>query len=148
MMTIQTLKAEATRRGHFYDNKEKAMANWSKTWGLGMWWKDLWAYKEYTLGDFCMRVGNVYRRHGSYRHDDYFYKGESVSLYKFKKLLASADEPEITPEEQTYIDEQRKIYLVREREIKARRAALRSRRRIARDCDVDQTLWPSLAFSF
>ena len=79
MMTIQTLKAEATRRGHFYDNKEKAMANWSKTWGLGTWWKDRWAYKEYTLGDFCMRVGNVYHRHGSYRHDDYFYKGESVS---------------------------------------------------------------------
>lgn len=155
MMTIQSFQNEAKRRGHFVDNKDKAMANWWKTWGLGTWWKDRWAYKEYTLGKFCMRAGNVHARHGKYRHDEYFYDGESVSLYKFRKLLEASDEPEITPDEQAYIEEQHRLYVLHYTKMKAnqdaRAAAAEYRRRHprhVRDHEVSPALWPSLDFSF
>lgn len=73
-----------------HDNKDNAIKKLGQCWGLGFW-RDLWAYKEYTYNHkgviYMYRVGQVYYRHGSYRHVECFIGDKEVTLYKFKKAL-------------------------------------------------------------
>lgn len=102
-MDLKEFKCEAQRRGHFYDNSESASEHWAKTWGL-TYHSLLWFYKDYKLGNMEWKGGKVRLRHGSYQSTECYIDGELVSEYRFKKALASFKVPELTKEEQAYID--------------------------------------------
>ena len=101
-MTIQEFKQEATRRGNTYDNSSKASENWSRCWGLGYWWRDLWFYKEYRLGNMIYRTGRVRRRHYSYFVEERLIDGQTVDTRHFNKALKDFQAPSLSSDEQTY----------------------------------------------
>lgn len=103
-MDLQEFKNEARRRGHFTDNKKNAMAEWSRGWGLGTSWRARWAYKRYELGNLSYASGSVVCRHGSYREVECRINGEPVSEYRFKRELKAFQAPELTADEQSYIE--------------------------------------------
>lgn len=129
-MDITTFKKEAQRRGHYYDNRPIAFANWSKCWGLGFP-PDFWAYQKYKLGAFSCQIGKIYSRHGSYRNDVYMIGGESVSRHRFAKALATFQAPELSAAERQYIDESNAAEAARLKAAK-RRENERARRRLAK----------------
>lgn len=73
------------------DNRESAMTEWSRTWGLS-WWRSLWAYREYTLGHLVYRTGKVNTRHYGYQHTEFLINGNEVGktafIKEFAKLLS------------------------------------------------------------
>lgn len=102
-MELYEFKAIAERRGHMYDNTPAASAEWARTWGLS-YHSRLWRYKQYKLGNMEWKGGKVVLRHGSYKSVSCYIDGEPVSEYRFKKALATFKAPEVTPEEQAYMD--------------------------------------------
>lgn len=140
-MTIQEFKQEATRRGNTYDNSSKASENWSRCWGLGYWWRDLWFYKEYRLGNMIYRTGRVRRRHCSYSVEERIIDGQTVDTRHFNKALKDFQAPALSSDEQSYIKQQEQLAL----QAAARRAAWhrshssRSRRQTTSDGSVQLT---------
>lgn len=96
MTTIQEFKQAAITNGHFYDNSSKAASNWSRTWGL-TWWRDVWFYKEYRLGNLTYRTGKVCMRHRSYSNREYCIDNNPASEKEFLKALASILAPAVVP---------------------------------------------------
>ncbi len=140
IMTMQEFKQEAVRRGNYYDNSPKAAEAWSHCWGLGIWWHELWFYKEYRLGRLTLRTGLVRRRHYSYRMVEHLIDGESTSTRTFNKELKQMTDPALTAEEQAYINTQEQ--LIRERLSPQARAAARRRANSRQASD-----WPFLPFA-
>lgn len=85
MMTITDFKATAEMT---HDNKETAMKNWSKSWGID-YWRNLWRYKEYTSTrhgvKYQYRTGQVVVRHGHYSQTEFLIDGHEVSKADFLK---------------------------------------------------------------
>lgn len=96
MTTIQEFKQVALTNGHFYDNSSKAASNWSRTWGL-TWWRDVWFYKEYRLGNLTYRTGKVCMRHHSYSNREFCIDNNPASEKEFLKALASIPAPAVVP---------------------------------------------------
>ena len=96
MTTIQEFKQAALTNGHFYDNSSKAASNWSCTWGL-TWWRDVWFYKEYRLGNLTYRTGKVCMRHRSYSNREFCIDNNHASEKEFLKALASIHAPAVVP---------------------------------------------------
>lgn len=92
--TIQTLSEFKEMAIMTHDNSETAAKNWSKGWGLGYSWFELWRYKEYTLGTLKYRTGKVVYRHGSESVTRFYINNESVSRKAFFK---AANEIEFKP---------------------------------------------------
>lgn len=88
-MDLRQFKAAAMNEGGYYDNSRAAGEAWAKSWGL-TWWRNVWAYKEYRHGGMVYRSGRVTLRHGGYQHTECEVNGEPVTLYRFKKALATA----------------------------------------------------------
>ena len=140
-MTIQEFKQEATRRGNTYDNSSKASENWSRCWGLGYWWRDLWFYKEYRLGNMIYRTGRVRRRHCSYSVEERIIDGQTVDTRHFNKALKDFQAPALSSDEQTYIKQQ---------ELRFRETMLRPQKRTAtrrRSNRSTAANWPTLPFT-
>lgn len=140
-MTIQEFKQEATRRGNTYDNSSKASENWSRCWGLGYWWRDLWFYKEYRLGNMTYRTGRVRRRHYSYSVEERLIDGQTVDTRHFNKALKDFQAPALSSDEQTYIKQQ---------ELRFRETMLRLQKRTAIRCRSNRSTaanWPTLPFT-
>lgn len=106
-MTLQEFKSESARRSPIFDNSENAARVWSRSWGLGQYWRDLWFYKEYRLGGLVYRTGKVLRRHNGYKVVECSIDGNSATEKEFIKHLATFEAPAITEDEQNYIDQQR-----------------------------------------
>ena len=106
-MTLQEFKSESARRSPIFDNSENASRVWSRSWGLGQYWRDLWFYKEYRLGNLVYRTGKVHRRHDSYTMTECSIDGNIATKNEFIKYLATYDIPELTTDEQNYIEQQR-----------------------------------------
>lgn len=102
-MDIKTFELEAKRRGNYHDNRPAARAYWSTCWGLGSH-SQLWAYQNYFLGNMEYVTGKVLLRHGSYTDTVYKIDGEHVSKRTFYAALESFHAPEVSADEQHYID--------------------------------------------
>lgn len=139
-MRLQDFKREAQRRGHFFDNSANAAQAWARSWGL-TYHSLLWAYKEYTIGDLRWKGGKVRLRHGSYDSVSCYINGEPVSEYRFKKALETFDLPELTAEEQAYIEAQEKALKEQMTTQAMRRKTSRRKRR------TDDSNWPTLNFA-
>lgn len=133
-MTIQELKNESSRRGNTYDNSEQAGRNWSRSWGL-TWWRDVWFYKEFRLGNIIYRTGKVRLRHRSYTNTEYRINNQSVSKREFMKALDAFTAPLPTLSEQQHIDSQIAIACQEQARLAAwhRRHPSRSRRLASSD---------------
>lgn len=140
-MTIQEFKQEATRRGNTYDNSSKASENWSRCWGLGYWWRDLWFYKEYRLGNMIYRTGRVRRRHYSYSVEERLIDGQTVDTRTFNKALKDFQAPALSADERKNIaDHERQIRELLSRPQKRTAARRRSNRMAAAN-------YPTLPFT-
>lgn len=106
-MTLQEFKSESARRSPIIDNSENAARVWSRSWGFGQYWRDLWFSKEYRLGGRIYRTGKVLRRHNSYKVVECSINGNAATEKEFIKHLATFEAPAINEEEQQYIDQQR-----------------------------------------
>ena len=124
-MDLQDFKAAAMLRGNYYDNRQNASKAWARSWGL-TYWRNIWFYKEYHVGNMLYRAGQIHGRHGGFRYVECEIDGKSVTEYRFRKVLQTFVAPPITEEEQA----RRSAYL-KEIEQKAmmRKNALRQRRR-------------------
>lgn len=107
-MTLQAFKNEAARRGHTFDNSDNAAHAWSLSWGL-TWWRNVWFYREYRLGNLTYRTGRVRTRHNSYTHTEYRINDAEVSQREFLTVLDTFQAPAITADEQSYIDLQEQL---------------------------------------
>lgn len=140
-MTIQDFKQESTRRGNTYDNSSKASENWSRCWGLGYWWRDLWFYKEYRLGNMTYRTGRVRRRHYSYSVEERLIDGQTVDTRTFNKALKDFQAPVLSADERKHIaDHERQIRELLSRPQKRTAARRRSNRMAAAN-------YPTLPFT-
>ena len=149
-MTLNSFKYEAEKRGNFYDNSESASKAWAASWGL-TWWRSVWWYKEYKVGNMTYRSGMYRGRHGGYRVTECEIDGERVSEYKFKKALEGFEAPAITDEDtarlKAYQEAQQKRLAAKweqEREHKNFMARLRRERKRKQAQDSRQL---SLAFA-
>lgn len=95
-MTIPEFKQTARRNGQFYDNSKSAGQNWARTWGL-TWWRDVWFYQEYTLGNLTYRTGKVCTRHSSHSRTECIIDGQEVSDNKFRSALSDLPIPPFNP---------------------------------------------------
>lgn len=120
-MTLQEFKSESARRSPIFDNSENASSVWSRSWGFGQYWRDLWFFNEYRLGNLVYRTGKVHRRHDSYTMTECSIDGNSATEKEFIKHLSTFEAPELTDEEQNYIEQQRLLLHARLMRSAARR---------------------------
>ena len=120
-MTLQEFKSESARRSPIFDNSENASRVWSRSWGFGQYWRDLWFFKEYRLGNLVYRTGKVHRRHDSYTMTECSIDGNSATEKEFIKHFSTFEAPELTDEEQNYIEQQRLLLHARLMRSAARR---------------------------
>lgn len=106
-MKLHEFKSESARRSPIIDNSENASRVWLRSWGFGQYWRDLWFFKEYRLGNLVYRTGKVHRRHDSYTMTECSIDGNSVTEKEFVKYLNTFEAPELTIEEKRYIEEQK-----------------------------------------
>ena len=102
-MDLKTFEREAKRRGNYHDNRPVALGYWATCWGLGDH-HEMWAYQEYRLGGLAYITGKVYSRHGSYTSTVYKIDGKYVSKRAFYAVLETFQAPEISADEQNYIN--------------------------------------------
>lgn len=131
-MTLNDFKREAELRGNFYDNSESAAKQWARTWGF-TYWRLVWFYKEYKVGNMVYRSGHWRGRHGGCKITECEINGEKVSEYRFKKALGNFAAPNITGEDiarrKAFQEElQRKILEKQEAAKKWRNELARNRR--------------------
>lgn len=120
-MTLQEFKSESALRSPIIDNSENAAQVWSRSWGFGQYWRDLWFFKEYRLGNLVYRTGKVHRRHDSYTMTECSIDGNSATKNEIIKHLSTFEAPELTDEEQNYIEQQRLLLHARLMRSAARR---------------------------
>ena len=106
-MKLHEFKYESARRSPIIDNSENASRVWSRSWGFGQYWRDLWFFKEYRLGNLVYRTGKVHRRHDSYTMTECSIDGNSATEKEFIKYINTFEAPELTIEEKRYIEEQK-----------------------------------------
>lgn len=85
-MRIAEFKKIAANIGMVKDNTENAQKAWAKSWGFE-YWRDCWAYKEFTLLNMTYRTGLVYRRHGSYMYTEYSINGVIVDVNTWRAAM-------------------------------------------------------------
>lgn len=103
-MTLSEFKNMACRYGNMYDNSKKANEEWNKTWGLS-YWRDLWAYKEYTYMGYTYRTGKYYMRHYNASHVEYCRGNETIPRKKFMEAIGEMEykQPSPNPESPSII---------------------------------------------
>jgi hypothetical protein len=102
-MDLRSFEREAKRRGNYCDNRPAAREYCGTCWGMGYHSK-LWAYQEYCLGGLEYITGKVLLRHESYTSTVYKIDGKYVSKRAFYAALETFQAPEISVDEQNYID--------------------------------------------
>ncbi len=122
-MDLKSFEKEAKRRGNYCDNRPAAREYWATCLSMGYPYES-WAYQEYRLGDLAYITGKVFARHGSYTSTVYKIDGQYVSKRAFYAALETFRAPEISADEQNYIDAAKAR---QEARIKARLKACRRR---------------------
>ena len=102
-MDLRSFEREAKHRGNYCDNRPAAREYRATCWGMG-YHSQLWAYQDYVLGGLEYITGKVLLRHGSYTSTVYKIDGKYVSRRAFYAALETFQAPEISADEQNYID--------------------------------------------